>query len=59
MKAQVKNTPFYYAVQVYIDDEWQTVDTFRCQSYAIELKDKLHIENDMTIKEILKKYVFL
>lgn len=34
-------------------------NTFRCQSYAIELKDKLHKENDMTIKEILKKYVFL
>lgn len=58
MIAQVKNALFYYAVQVYINDEWQTVETFKCQSYAIELRNKLLHERDLSIKDLLKKYVY-
>lgn len=56
MKAQVYNARFYYAVQVYIDEHWETVETFSCQSFAIELRDKLLKEREMPVKDLYRKY---
>lgn len=56
MKAQVYNARFYYAVQVYINEQWETIETFSCQSFAKELRDKLLKEKEMSAKDLYKKY---
>ena len=65
MRAQVTIVRDWYTVQVYLPDKkgssyykWQTIESFKCQSYAKELMWKLQKEPEMTINEIYKKYIY-
>ena len=58
MYVSIKNTRFYYAVQVYLDEKWQTVETFKSEGEAKRFRDKLQNEADgLTLKEIYKKFL--
>lgn len=58
MYVSIKNTRFYYAVQVYLDEKWQTVETFKSEGEAKRFRDKLQNEADgLTLKEIYKKFI--
>lgn len=56
--AQILNAKFYYAVQVFVNEEWQTVETFKHEGDAKRFRDKLLNEaTGMTYKEICKKFL--
>lgn len=66
MKAQVTIIRDWYVVQVYLPTKkggdhyrWQTVESYKCQSYAKELMWKLERESEMTMNEIYKKYIYV